>query len=106
MASRKQKIIGWFIAAFVVVLIAVLIVFLQPLRQQAAGGANVLAKQMCSCLYIEARAFDDCRADMFVTLDAIDATEIKAEKAVSTGVGVLGVSSKARYHQDLGCWLE
>jgi len=40
-------------------------------RNAVAIGAAMLAKQMCSCVFVAHRGVEDCRADQFASMDAI-----------------------------------
>jgi len=76
-----------------------------PTRDAVAVGAGMLAKTMCSCLYVAGRPQDECRADQMSAMDAIQVEIDPASKRVRAFVPGLGERS-AVYTEDLGCALQ
>jgi hypothetical protein len=77
----------------------------RPTRFSVDIGAGMLAKQMCSCLFVAARAEGACRADQLASLDPIQ-LEVRSEpRAVRAFVPLFG--ERIAVHRDgLGCTLE
>ncbi len=98
----------WLIAgAGVAVLIAVIVVWTElvvPTRKAVGIGTSMLAKQMCSCMFVAGRSQADCRADQFSTMDSIDVEIDRDARLVRASVPVLGERSAA-YSEDFGCML-
>ena len=74
-----------------------------PTRFAVDIGAAMLAKQVCSCVYVANRSRADCRADQFSSMDPI-ALEIlrDPERAWVTGFG----ERTAVHREGLGCTLD
>ncbi len=76
-----------------------------PTRFAVDIGAAMLAKQVCSCVYVANRNLADCRADQFTSTDPI-ALEILVDpervRAWVTGFG----ERTAIHREGLGCTLE
>ena len=80
-------------------------VYVRPLRELADTGAGFLAKQMCSCIYVDKRSFDACRPDMMPAMDPIDAEVLTAPPGVRASV-LLTIERLALYDEELGCTLQ
>jgi len=77
----------------------------RPTRFAVDIGAGVLAKQMCSCVFVAGREEDACRADQLDSMDPIR-VQILSEP---TGVRayLLGLGERtAIYRAGLGCTLQ
>ena len=79
--------------------------FYRPTRHAVDIGAGMLAKQVCSCLYVAKRSVEDCRADQFESMDRIEVEVLRGEGRVRAWIPVLGARS-AIYREGLGCTLE
>jgi hypothetical protein len=76
-----------------------------PLREQVGIGAGLLAKQMCSCIYVAQRSPEACRADQRTSLDPIAFELRRDEQRVWAGVRLLG-ERIAVHRAGFGCTLE
>jgi hypothetical protein len=76
-----------------------------PTRRAVAIGAGMLAKQICSCIYVAARSLEDCRADQFSSMDPIEVEVLRDEERVRAFIPALGERS-AVHREGLGCTLE
>jgi hypothetical protein len=79
--------------------------FLVPTRNAVAIGTAMLAKQMCTCMYVAERPRDDCRADQFASMDAITVETGPEPGVVRAFVPGLGEHS-ARFTEEFGCMLQ
>ena len=74
--------------------------------QYAVGiGTSMLAKQVCSCLFIGERSLADCRADQFESMDAIQVEVLSEPEGVRAFVPVFG-ERIAIWREGLGCTLQ
>ena len=71
---------GWRIAlgSLAVVALAGAVVYGPKLRAGASTGAGFVAKQMCSCIFVDGLGFDACRPDLMASADMFEA-EILSE---------------------------
>jgi len=76
-----------------------------PTRNAVAIGAGMLAKQVCSCVYIAERDVADCRADQFSSMDPIRLEVLRDENRVRAWIPALGERT-AIHTEGLGCTLE
>lgn len=76
-----------------------------PTRRAVDIGAGILAKQICSCVYVASRALDDCRADQFPSTDPIRVELQSDRQRVRAWLPALG-ERFAGYREDFGCSLE
>jgi hypothetical protein len=76
-----------------------------PTRNAVDVGAGMLAKQICSCVYVAERDVADCRADQFSSMDPIRLEVLPDEKRVRAWLPALGERT-AIYREGLGCTLE
>lgn len=68
-------------------------------------GAAAMAKVVCSCVFVDGRTLEACRADDPPGFERVDAT-VDASTKTATG-HVLGlISRRARYTEAYGCTLE
>jgi len=76
-----------------------------PTRSAVAVGAGMLAKQMCSCVYIAGRSVAACRADQMEALDPIQIEMTDEPSSVRAFVPLLG-ERLAVHREGFGCTLE
>jgi len=76
-----------------------------PTRQAVSIGAAMLAKQVCSCVYVADREIADCRADQFESMDPIQVEVLRDEERVRAWIPLLGERT-AVHREGLGCTLE
>lgn len=81
------------------------VLWLGPTRHAVAIGAGMLAKQMCSCVFVARRDPDACRADQFASMDAIELDIARDAKTVRAFVPLLGERSAA-FSEEFGCTLQ
>lgn len=68
-------------------------------------GAAALAKVICSCVFVDRRTLESCRADDPPGFDAVQVSvDMKARTATGTAGGL--VSRRATYSEAYGCTLE
>jgi hypothetical protein len=74
--------------------------------QYAVGiGSGMLAKQVCSCLFVAERSLADCRADQFQSMDPIQVEVLSAPEGVRAFVPLFG-ERIATWREGLGCTLQ
>ncbi len=73
-----------------------------PTRFAVDIGSGMLAKQMCSCIFVAGRDVEDCRADQFESMDPI---QVEVEQRVRAFVPGFG-ERFAVYREGFGCTLE
>jgi len=78
--------------------------WLVPTRNAVAIGTGMLAKQMCSCIFVAGRSRSNCRADQLASMDAIDVEVGTDTGVVRAFVPLLGKRS-ATFEEDYGCTL-
>lgn len=76
-----------------------------PTRFAVDIGAAMLAKQVCSCVYVAKRSVADCRADQFSSMDPISLEVLPDTERVRAWVTGFGERT-AIYREGLGCTLE
>jgi hypothetical protein len=76
-----------------------------PTRYAVDIGAGMLAKQVCSCLYLANRDLDACRADQFASMDPIQVEVLEQTRRVRAFVPAFG-ERFAIFSDGLGCTLE
>ena len=76
-----------------------------PTRAAVDIGAGLLAKQICSCVFVAERSVEDCRADQFEMMDAIRVEVRHDAGRVRAWLPALGTRT-ALYRDGLGCVLE
>jgi len=79
--------------------------WLIPARSGVAVGAGMLAKQMCSCMFVAERPQEDCRADQFPIMDPVTVEVGNDGRSVRAFIPLLGERS-ATYTEDFGCTLQ
>lgn len=76
----------------------------EPTRLAVGIGAGMLAKQLCSCVFVADRDLEDCRADQLESMDPIQ-VELDAERA-RVRAFLPGFGERLAVHRDgLGCSL-
>lgn len=103
--SRKRKIAITLAILFVIVLVYGWFRFAVPLRYAVDIGAGMLAKQVCSCVYVAERELADCRADERAMTDPIQVEVLREENRVRAWITGLAERT-AIYREGLGCSLE
>ena len=97
----RTRIIIWSIFGFVVLNV---IIGYFVMHHSAQIGAGYLAKQMCSCVYVAGRSFDDCRQDQrntrFVAVREVPELQGMRSRAYPFP------PAHAFYHDGYGCTLE
>ncbi len=76
-----------------------------PTRNAVDIGAGMLAKQVCSCVYVAKREVADCRADQFSSMDPIRVEVLRDENRVRAWIPALGERT-AIYREGFGCTLD
>ena len=104
MSRRKRILRGVAIAAAIATGLLVWR-WVLPTRAAVAIGAGMLAKQVCSCVYIANRSVADCRADQFASMDAIDLEVLHDSGRVRAWLTGFGERT-AIHREGLGCMLE
>lgn len=103
--SRGRKIGLGVLAGVVVAVALVYTQWVVPTRYGVAIGTAMLAKQVCSCVYIANRSVADCRADQFATMDAIELEVLREQERVRAWVPGFGERTAA-HREGFGCALE
>lgn len=73
---------------------------------EAAGvGAAAMAKVVCSCVFLDGRTLESCRAD---DPPGFEGVPVSLDPATKTATGTLFgiISRRATYHEGYGCTLE
>lgn len=101
-----MKIRWWWIAGGVaVLLLATGGAYATRVADQAGVGAAAMAKVACSCVFIDGRTLESCRADDPPGFEQVE-IEIDPTAKVATA-RVLGlITRSASYSPDYGCTLE
>ena len=103
--SRRSRITWIALIAAGLAGVFIYVAYIRPLQELAETGAGFLAKQMCSCIYVDERTADACRPDMLPEMDPIDAEVLTTPPGVRASV--LGAIERvALYDKDLGCILQ
>jgi|TARA_B100000315_G_scaffold233495_1_gene246666 hypothetical protein len=96
---RKINIaIGVLIAAS----IPVVWLWVKPMMDVGTGYA---AKQICSCIYLGARTFEDCHLDILSDSGAIDVRWAEEHDGVEASILLIS-DTAAYYHPGTGCTIE
>jgi len=103
--SRGRTIVLGLLAALAVGLAAGFWGWVLPTRRAVDVGAAMLAKQVCSCVYLANREVADCRADEFQTLDPIQLEVLRDEERVRAWIPGLGERT-ASFREGMGCTLD
>jgi hypothetical protein len=89
----------------VIVVLATLAWFRQPLSAYATTGAAYGARVGCACRFIEGRSLPDCRKDFEPGMQLVRLTEDPEAKSVTAGIPLMRHQT-ATFHQGQGCVLE
>lgn len=100
----KRRVVLAVAVALTLALALVWTQWLVPMRNAVAIGTAMLAKQMCSCVFVAGRPQADCRADQFASMDAITVEVARDAHVVRAFVPGLGERS-ASYEEGYGCTL-
>ena len=103
--SRLKKIAIGFSMLSIIAMAIGWFRFVSPLRHSVSVGEAMLAKQVCSCVYLAKRAEPDCRADLMASMDRIELEVIRDESRTRAWITGFGERS-AVYREGLGCTLE
>ncbi|MGH0031092.1 MAG: hypothetical protein ACQGVC_14955 [Myxococcota bacterium] len=95
-------------AGVVVALAALAAVFTYPnLRRLSNVGAGYVALQMCACVEVVGRAFDDCRLDMLPDMDRVEAEPVVDGVRRGVHAWVAGLAERTAWHAaPNGCTLD
>ena len=76
-----------------------------PTRVAVDIGAGMLAKQVCSCMFVAGRELADCRADQFEMSDQVQVEILHDPNGVRAWVPLLG--ERTAFHSEgFGCAFE
>jgi hypothetical protein len=103
--SRPKKIALGVLVSFFAIVAFVWVRFVAPTRFAVGIGAGMLAKQVCSCIYVAKRNVEDCRADQYESMDSIRLEVLDAEERVRAWVPGFGERISI-YREGFGCTLE
>lgn len=68
-------------------------------------GAAAMAKVACSCVFVDGRSLESCRADDPPGFEQVSvAIDTKARTATGTAAGL--ISRRATYSEEYGCTLD
>jgi hypothetical protein len=97
--------IRWIIAAVVVLVLSGGVYFAWRTSVEAGVGAAAMAKVVCSCVFVDGRSLESCRADDPPGFEGIPVT---IDKTAMTATGALFgvVRRRAKYSPDYGCTLQ
>jgi hypothetical protein len=103
--SRRRRVGAGLAAVLLVCFALAFYGWYLPTRRAVEIGVGMLAKQVCSCLYVARRELDDCRADQFASMDRIQLVVVEAEQRVRAFVPAF--AERSAIHRDgLGCTLQ
>ena len=96
--------VRWIIAAVVVLALSVGAYFAWRASVEAGVGAAAMAKVVCSCVFVDGRSLESCRADDPPGFEGIPVTiDETAKTAMGTLFGV--IRRRAQYNGLSGCTL-
>lgn len=95
----------WVIIAVVAVALAAGGTWAWQTSLDAGVGAAAMAKVACSCVFVDGRSLESCRADDPPGFEGIDVSIDEAAKSATGSVAGL-VNRRATYNPDYGCTLE
>lgn len=103
--SRGKKILRAVAVAVAAVVGLVFWLWYLPTRAAVDIGAAMLAKQVCSCVYVANRNVADCRADQFASMDPIELEILDDPEGVRAWL--TGFAERTAIHREgLGCTLD
>jgi hypothetical protein len=100
-----MKTVWWILLAAAVTALVAGGVYAARVADQAGIGAAAMAKVACSCVFVEGRTLEACRAD---DPPGFEQVAVEIDATAKTAVGrVLGiVTRRASYNETYGCTLE
>lgn len=97
----------WLVIAAIVVGLMLVVggVYAARVADQAGVGAAAMAKVVCSCVFVDGRSLESCRADDPPGFEGIP---VSIDRATNSATGsVFGVvSRRATYSEHYGCTLD
>ena len=98
---------GWSIAlgSLVALALAAAVFYGPKLREGANMGAGFVAKQMCSCLFVEKRRFDACRPDLMAGTEVFRTEQVADPPGVRAHLPFVAERT-ALFDAELGCSLQ
>jgi hypothetical protein len=95
----------WIIGGIAVAALAGGSAYAMRVADQAGVAAAAMAKVACSCVFVEGRTLEACRAD---DPPGFEQVTVEIDETAKTATGrLLGViTRRARYSADYGCTLE
>jgi hypothetical protein len=100
-----MKLGWWILGGVAVLLLGAGGIYAARTADQAGVGAAAMAKVACSCVFVDGRTLESCRADDPPGFEQV-AVEIDETAKTATG-RVLGiVTRRATYSETYGCTLE
>lgn len=99
----KRALIWLGIAGLVAIGIAAAVT-LPRARALSRLGAGYVAKQMCSCIFVDEREYASCRPDIPPSMERVEAEVLTTPPGVRAVVRFLA-EREARYSPDTGCTL-
>jgi len=103
--STARKIAVGAVPVFVALVALVWFRWVLPLQNAVDIGSAMLAKQVCSCVYVAGREVATCRQDLTAETDPIKLEVLADENRVRAWIPGLGNRS-AIYRDGFGCTLE
>ncbi len=103
--SRGLKILLGLAVALAFAMVLLVWRWYLPTRSAVDIGATMLAKQVCSCVYVANRSVADCRADQFASTDPIALEVLRDPDRVRAWVTGFGERT-AIHREGFGCTLE
>ena len=100
--SRGWRLVLGSLAVFA---IAATLVYGPKLREGAQMGAGFVAKQMCSCIFVDELGFDGCRTDLMAGTEVFRAEQLADPAGVRAYLPFV-VERTALFDADLGCTLQ
>lgn len=93
------------VLGLLLLLVAALALYWQPLNSHAETGASYGARVACSCRYVGGRALSDCRKDFEPGMGLVRLSEDKDAQSVTARFPLLS-SQTATFRKGEGCVLE
>jgi hypothetical protein len=103
--STARKVVLSVLTVIIVGLLVAWSRFYVPLRDAVYIGNGMLAKQICSCVYIANRSVADCRADQFESMDRIQLALDRDAERVRAWVPAFGERT-ATHREGFGCSID
>jgi len=99
-----RRALIWLGIGTVVALGLVAALALPRVRALSSLGAGYVAKQMCSCIFVDGREYASCRPDIPPSMDRVEAEVLATPPGVRAVVRFLA-EREARWSPDTGCTL-